>query len=231
MTVPTKVSFPTIPEKNWWLIRKRFKETLPSSAPPSYLANLLGMSPKSATANILPALRTTGLLDENNAPTDRARRWRDDGQYSAVCAEIVQDVYPDELRELHDSPSANRAQVEQWFANAAGVGQVAARKMASLYLLLLNADPSKGESASSQPSRQKSTNKKKKSDSTAKDIPSNGHSTPEPILPSPSHVGEAMRIPTVHVDLQIHISPEASVDQIDKIFESMAKHLYKAGSS
>lgn len=32
--------------------------------------------------------------------------------------------------------------------------------------------------------------------------------------------------PEVHIDIQIHISPESSAQQIDKIFESMAKHLY-----
>lgn len=32
--------------------------------------------------------------------------------------------------------------------------------------------------------------------------------------------------PEVHIDIQIHISPESSNDQIDKIFESMSKHLY-----
>ena len=32
---------------------------------------------------------------------------------------------------------------------------------------------------------------------------------------------------TMHIDLQIHISPEASTEQIDAIFASMAKHLYK----
>ncbi|WP_173053887.1 DUF5343 domain-containing protein [Candidatus Nitrotoga sp. AM1P] len=34
--------------------------------------------------------------------------------------------------------------------------------------------------------------------------------------------------PSVHIDIQIHISPEASTDQIDQIFKSMAKHLYGA---
>ena len=32
--------------------------------------------------------------------------------------------------------------------------------------------------------------------------------------------------PTLHIDIQIHVSPEASAEQIDKIFESMAKHIY-----
>jgi hypothetical protein len=40
--------------------------------------------------------------------------------------------------------------------------------------------------------------------------------------PSPHTQGS----PTLHIDIQIHISPEATTQQIDKIFESMAKHLY-----
>jgi Family of unknown function (DUF5343) len=32
--------------------------------------------------------------------------------------------------------------------------------------------------------------------------------------------------PTLHIDIQIHISSEASAEQIDRIFESMAKHIY-----
>ena len=32
--------------------------------------------------------------------------------------------------------------------------------------------------------------------------------------------------PALHIDIQVHISADASETQIDKIFESMAKHLY-----
>jgi hypothetical protein len=32
--------------------------------------------------------------------------------------------------------------------------------------------------------------------------------------------------PSVHIDLQIHISPDLSSEKIDGLFESMAKHLY-----
>lgn len=31
--------------------------------------------------------------------------------------------------------------------------------------------------------------------------------------------------PKLHVDIQIHISPDSTPEQIDKIFESMARHL------
>ena len=32
--------------------------------------------------------------------------------------------------------------------------------------------------------------------------------------------------PALHIDIQIHISPEASAAQIEQIFASMAKHVY-----
>jgi hypothetical protein len=32
-------------------------------------------------------------------------------------------------------------------------------------------------------------------------------------------------IPQLHINIQLHVSPETTADQIDKIFESMAKHL------
>ena len=36
-------------------------------------------------------------------------------------------------------------------------------------------------------------------------------------------------IPTLHIDIQIHISADAKPEQIDQIFASMAKHLYNKG--
>ncbi len=37
---------------------------------------------------------------------------------------------------------------------------------------------------------------------------------------------EKIKYPTLHIDLQIHISPDAKPEQIDKIFSSMREHLY-----
>ena len=39
--------------------------------------------------------------------------------------------------------------------------------------------------------------------------------------PQPTSLG-----PALHIDIQIHISPEASAGQIEQIFASMAKHVY-----
>jgi hypothetical protein len=38
--------------------------------------------------------------------------------------------------------------------------------------------------------------------------------------------GNSLKQPSIHIDLEIHISPESTLEQIDKVFESIAKHLY-----
>ena len=44
---------------------------------------------------------------------------------------------------------------------------------------------------------------------------------------SASHPAHKPNIPAININLQIHISSDASPEQIDKIFESMSKHIYK----
>ena len=41
-----------------------------------------------------------------------------------------------------------------------------------------------------------------------------------------SHSASVSNRPNLHIDLQIHISPESTPEQIECIFASMAKHLY-----
>ena len=42
-----------------------------------------------------------------------------------------------------------------------------------------------------------------------------------------SHQGSGHRqLPDVHIDVQVHIDPAATAEQIDQIFASMARHLY-----
>ena len=64
--------------------------------------------------------------------------------------------------------------------------------------------------------------------SPAKAVPLKKSNTSTPTSASESF-GKHERLslqPSVHVDLQIHISPEASPEQIDQIFSSIRRHLY-----
>jgi len=46
----------------------------------------------------------------------------------------------------------------------------------------------------------------------------------EPLVARPQNIESPA--PTLHIDFQVHIAADAPPEQIDKIFESMAKHLY-----
>jgi len=223
-------TFPKIPVKHWWVLRNKFKQSLPSAVTTGFLATALGMQEKSAKANILPGLISFKLIDENGKPTDRAIQWRDDHQYPQVCEEIKQDIYPRELIEALPGSSPDREAVERWFANKAGVGVVAARKMALVYLLLSEADPSQGQDVTSPRKRTKTTTKPKQSkltepkDEKPSPPPKSSDTAPEMKVPD---VQQPVTSPSLHIDIQIHIPPDASANQIDQIFASMAKHLYK----
>jgi hypothetical protein len=54
---------------------------------------------------------------------------------------MLREIYPTELREAVPDPTKNRAQAERWFKNHTGNGAVAARRMASLYTVLTEANP------------------------------------------------------------------------------------------
>ena len=57
----------------------------------------------------------------------------------AVCKEIRERIYPEELRSAAADPSKDRSAIERWFANHTGAGASAIRRMTQFYLILLEA--------------------------------------------------------------------------------------------
>lgn len=230
MADEARVSYPLIPVRRWWQLREQFKQALPSVVSASYVATVLEMREHSATGNIIPSLRQFRIIDEAGNPTQRAREWRDDASYPKVCREIRDEVYPPELIAAQPGPTVDRRAVQWWFARRLGVGESASRKMSTVYEVLSEADPSRAK-------------------------PGGGDSsTAEAVAPIPEEVRPAQAArhgaartapfdggrsgavvvhqtpPSLHVAIQVHIPPEATADQIEQIFASMAKHLYRLTS-
>ena len=211
-----KRSYPMLPVSHWWGLRKRFKHSIPGTVTASYLAATLDMQERSARANILPYLQQLGIIDDEGKTLERARQWRDDSQYANVCEQMREELYPDDLLHAVPDPEIDRDAASRWFANATGAGADAVRKMTSLYTILVKGDPETGNASttSSSSSRKKTTTKqsatrsKKAKPSTEDPRPSNTES------------------PGVHINVQVHVSSDATPDQIDQIFASMAKHIY-----
>ncbi|MHB1689039.1 MAG: DUF5343 domain-containing protein [Ignavibacteriaceae bacterium] len=225
MAKEQKDNYPNLPSKLWWQLREKFKTSIPSTITPGYVATALDMKESSAKANVMPALIKLGFVDDKFKPKDRVYEWRDDKSYSKVCEEIIKEIYPEELIEALPGPNPPRVSVERWFANKAKVGANAAKKMAITYEILCEADFKKGEESIS---NAKSINDKPKSKIKDKIERSTTKRTDngKTVKGEDEDINKDFN-PSVHIDIQIHISPDASPEQIDKIFISMSKHIFK----
>jgi len=223
MAEEKKPSYPMLPAAAWWKLRDKFKQSIPGVVTDNYLATTLNTQARSARVNILPHLKTIGLVEEDGKTNQElARAWRDDAQYTEVCKNLKEKLYPDDLIAAVLNPSEERSAVERWFGNKTGTGASAVSKMAAFYIILSEADVSK--QMEKKAPKEKSVRKQmsipqkmgtKDAEAKQKDVETKSIGVPQAILP------------TMHINLEIHISSDATPDQIDKIFESMAKHIYR----
>jgi hypothetical protein len=220
------VSFPKVPAKSWALLRARAVAAPSIKFTPSAVAAMLGMaSPDSARDNVVSHIRKLGLIDEEGALTNRGNKWRVNASYTDACQEILDEVYPDELAGFTDSQGApDISQVVTWMQHG-GLGASNARQMAVTYAMIaLKKVPELPDSQSKKNSQ--NAPPRKASPKSAPKV-----EAPQPPESKPTSPSEPARSssdgPNIHLDIQIHIPVEASTEQIDQIFASMAKHLYR----
>lgn len=222
MAEEKKTSFPMLPVAHWWALREKFKQSIPGVVTDNYLAIALNTKPASARVNITPYLKVIGLINDDGKIQDLAKVWRDDSRYKEVCEKIRQDIYPEELISAVHNPLEDRNAVQSWFANHTGGGQSLVNRMAAFYILLSEADVSK------KPGKRASSHKDQKREKPiAKPTGKVQPQKKKPHLSQPTDTRGQLPLPGVNINLEIHISSDATTDQIDKIFESMAKHIYK----
>ena len=206
-------SVPIITRAAWWALRDKFASSLPTSVTSSYLAVALNLK-ENAAKQVLTNLKKLLLVDEQDRPTELANRWRDDGDYSAVCAEIVENAYPAELRQLVPGPDPDQDAANRWFRQSYRLGDGAAANAARTYVLIASADVSQ---------RDKNPGGKAAANTKA--------DTPKPARARrPRNEGGpprgAIDMPSPQIAVQVNISPEMTAEQIESVFASMARHFY-----
>lgn len=226
MTDDKKKGYPKIAQANWFGLRDKLKQRVPGEISASYVASAMGMAEGSARANVVLPLKVLGIIGEDSKPTDLAYDWRDDSKYPEVCEKIIESVYPQELRDLFHGPDVQLSEVTSWFMRNAKVGEPAAKMFAATYIMLLQKNPENSKDvARSKTPKPKPSTPKKSVESKKKSVESKNNT----VYTSDANPADEGRIggfsPRLHIDVQVHISPESSPEQIDKIFESMAKHL------
>lgn len=206
-------------------MRDKLKQRVPNEISASYVASAMGMAEGSARANVISPLKLLGIISEESKPTELAYDWRDDSKYPEVCEKIIESIYPQELQDLFHTADAQPADVTSWFMRDAKVGEPAAKMFASTYLMLLQKSPDSVK----EPTKAKVAKpklEKVKSEKKALPEKNNKANVEEKSEQSSAENNSSPGFsPRLHIDVQVHISPESSPEQIDKIFESMAKHL------
>ena len=227
-------SYPYMPNSNWRDLRRRFNANPPrGDVDAAYLAGVLGITDRAA-ANVVPSLRDLGLIDQAGRTTDRAMAWRDDAQYAEVVGQMIEEIYPQALRDVAPPPDPNREAAKRWFMRDLNTGEPQGERLARFYVMLASGNPNAAEEQPAGVGPRATTRR-----ATGGTTPGRGRAgtgtartgtaanspalaTPE----GPAQTGAATRGPSLHIDIQVHIDPAATADQIDAIFASMARHLY-----
>ena len=218
--------YPKVSLKAWRILRAKAASAPTTKFTPDVVATLMDLSsPESALGNTVRPMRRLGLIDEDGALTDRGRKWSVDSSFGDACQEILDEIYPDDLEAMTDeNGQPDNAQVKTWF-RLQGFGDSNARLMAGTYVFVASKQvPEPAATDSGKANRTESTPAKMtagKSPTQKKAAEPLATAAHEPPPPERSSSG-----PTVHLDIQIHIPADATPEQIDQIFSSMARHLY-----
>jgi len=222
MSDKTKKSYPRLSAKSWWALREKFNIKIPTLVDSAYLATALSMGKQSARNNILPFLKTIGLIDSDGKPKELTKRWRDNTEYAKVCKEMLENVYPKSLLEAAPDPSKNRDDVKRWFKTETGLGDSAANKMTAFFTLLQEADvegKKRIQETAKKPAETKAVKKKPKEKSLVeKQV---NRETEEA-----KGEGQVVnQFPEIHINVQVHVSADSTPEQVDHLFASIVKHL------
>jgi hypothetical protein len=218
-------SFPKVPESFWWSLRKRFHKTIPKEVNEQYLVTALGLGQSAAKTYISP-LKKLGIIDEDGKTTERANKWRgEQADYAEACREMLRDIYPDNLNDAIHDPRDEKDKVIRWFMSTLRIGDKAAQQMAIPYVLICEADLSKEPENNGSSKSEPKPKSKKKETPVALSVREEKPAKVTVVEPEQKEIKSSRFQPKIHIDVQIHISPESTADQIDQIFASMAKHL------
>ena len=153
---------------------------------------------------LLTILKFINFIDSSSVPTEKWKDYRGTN-HAQVLASAIREGYADLYATYPDAHSRNADELNHVFSTSSNAGkQVIGLTVRTFQNLCEQADFS--------------ASGVRKPLGTPDVLPS------EVAPPSVPSMGQAQ--PSLHIDIQVHISPDATPNQIEQIFSSMAKHLY-----
>lgn len=217
--------YPSIPARTYWDLRQRFINAPPRELNKDYLSTALGLGEKVA-ANTMPSIKTLGLVDDNNRPTELAQKWRDDQRYTEATREIIEAVYPQALRDVSPPDSPDLEAAQRWFLNETKAGRPRANQLAAFYVLLASGE--RGTAQTAAPRRNAgdrstvSTPRRTRQTTRTRTTNNGGGGSDR----DTSGDSQKVQLPSMSVAVQVYIDKDMTAEQVDHVFQSMAKHLY-----
>ena len=154
---------------------------------------------------MIAVLQQIKFIDGSGTPKELWAKYRG-GQYRQVLAVGIQEGYTDLFNVYPDANTRSNEELENYFGTRSTAGkQVISKTVGTFKALCELAD------FSSLPNSPKQEDTKT-NDDLVRVLKQSNQQAP--------HFS-----PNLHIDIQIHISPETTPEQIDQIFASMAKHL------
>jgi len=206
--------YPQLPTTVWRGVWQLLNKAPTRKLDDRTLAAELGVQ-STAAKQYLKELQKLNILNADGQPTEVADKWRQNGNDLKVISEILEGAYPEGLRELAPPSDLDRDKVIRWFqGEKLGIG--AARNKAATYIMVASGIPDEVP-------KNPGSNGRKKREKAAPPAPAatkNERSAPTKAHPP----RESRRKPQLAVNVQIHISADASAQQIDAIFSSMRKY-------
>lgn len=203
------VTYTTVPGKIGPLLTKIKSNGVPKKVDTVWL-KAIGFT-SSNDKSPLPVLKSIDFVDGGKGPTDRWRKFRGiDGD--VALGEAIRHGYSDLYDFYDDAHDRSTSEIANVFKTKSYAGDQAISKAVSTFKALA------AEAKFTTSAQSKSLDSRTSEQGSE---PANVPVTPVRAAPAGGST------PSLHIDLQVHISPEATAEQIDKIFASMAKHLYR----
>jgi hypothetical protein len=202
-------AYTTVPGKIKQILNKIRHVGIPQKASVTWLKSI-GFTSSNDTS-LIGVLKFVEFLDNNGVPTPNWSQFRGNS-HKKVLGDAIRNGYSSLFAVYPDANSRPQPEIEHVFKTSSSAGnQVIAKTVATFKALVEEAEflESNNESEFKLPT-------------TPLHLPI--AEVPKAQTGEPKSLSGA----SLHIDIQIHISPESSAEQIDQIFGSMAKHLYHA---
>lgn len=202
-------TYTTVPGKIKPLLEKLRQVGVPPKATVQWLKTI-GFTSSNDTS-LLGVLKAVGLVDSSNVPTGIWSAYRG-VHHKKILGDAIRKGYAELFAVYPDAWQRPNSDLEHVFSTSSTAGQQVIAKTVGTFKALC--DNAEFGPVDQQPTPVVQTGPM--------------HTPVSQQLTTPTPGMGTGTTPSIHIDIQIHISPEASTDQIDQVFKSMAKHLYGA---